>query len=112
MATAADCEQALGQLATRLAEKDESARARGFDRSLSCTITDLGVAYSGAFRDGLLENIATTKKPGGAQIRLELTGDDLVAMVDGRLNLGSAWASGRIKVHAGVFDMIKLRSVF
>ncbi|MBE7186776.1 alkyl sulfatase C-terminal domain-containing protein [Jatrophihabitans endophyticus] len=112
MATAAECEQALQQLAARLAEKDASSRARGFDRTLSCTVTDLGVAYAGTLRDGLLENIATTAKPGSAQVRLELTGDDLVAMVDGRLNLASAWAAGRIKVHAGVLDMIKLRSVF
>lgn len=95
-----------------MSEKDASSRARGFDRTLSCTIVDLGVAYAGTLRDGLLEDIAATDKPGTAQVRLELTGDDLVAMVDGRLNLGSAWASGRIKVHAGVRDMIKLRSVF
>ena len=112
MATAADCEQALQTLSTRLAEKDASSRARGFNRSLSCTITDLGVAFAGKLQDGLLEDIASTAEPGAAQVRLELTGDDLVAMIDGRLNLGSAWASGRIKVHAGVRDMIKLRSVF
>lgn len=112
VATAPECETALHDLAARLAEKDPAARARGFDRSLSCTITDLGIAYAGRLRDGLLEDIAPTTKAGTAQVRLELTGDDLVAMVGGSLNLGSAWAAGRIKVHAGIRDMMKLRSVF
>lgn len=112
MATAADCEQALHTLADRLADKNASSPAKGFNRSLSCAITDLGVAYDGKLRDGQLEDIASTSTPKTAQIRLELTGDDLVAMVDGQLNLGSAWASGRIKVHAGVRDLIKLRSIF
>lgn len=112
MATAAECEDALHTLAARLAERNPADRERGFDRTLSCTITDLRTAYAGELRDGLLEDIAPTTQAGAAQIRLELTGDDLVAMVAGELNLGSAWAAGRIKVHAGFRDMMKLRSVF
>lgn len=112
VATAAECEKALHDLADRLAEKNAASPAKGFDRSLSCSITDLDVAYAGKLRGGLLEGIAPTTNAAAAQIRLELTGDDLVAMVAGTLNLGSAWASGRIKVHAGFRDMIKLRSIF
>ena len=112
MATREQCVDALHQLAARLAERPPAERPRGFDRSLSCSLTDLGVAYAGSLRDGLLKDITVTSTPGSAQVRLELTGDDLVALVDGRLNLGSAWAGGRIKVHAGIRDMMRLRSVF
>jgi putative sterol carrier protein len=47
-----------------------------------------------------------------AQIRLEMSSDDLLALVDGRLNLATAWATGRVRVHAGVRDLIRLRSLF
>jgi hypothetical protein len=41
-----------------------------------------------------------------------MSSDDLVALVDGTLKMAPAWASGRVKVEAGVRDMLKLRSIF
>ena len=41
-----------------------------------------------------------------------MTSDDLVAMVDGRLKVPSAWASGRIKIGARKMDLLRLRSIF
>jgi hypothetical protein len=41
-----------------------------------------------------------------------MSSDDLIKLVDQRLNLASAWTSGRVKIDARVFDLIKLRSVF
>ncbi len=111
MATLQECEQALHQLADRLAEKDARDRQTGFDRSLSCTIRDLGAVFGGRLHDGLLLDIAQVPTA-TAQIKLDLTGDDLLALVDGSLNLGSAWTSGRVKVNAGIRDMMKLRSIF
>lgn len=49
--------------------------------------------------------------PDRAQIRLAMTGDDLVAMVDGRLNFAKAWASGRIRLEAGFRDLLRLRTL-
>jgi hypothetical protein len=34
-----------------------------------------------------------------------------VALVAGELNFGRAWATGRVKVGASVFDLMKLRSL-
>ena len=111
MASLQECEQALHQLADQLAAKDPAQRKTGFDRSLSCTIRDLRVVFGGQLRDGLLVDIKQAEKATG-QIKLDLTSDDLLALVGGSLNLASAWASGRVKVNAGVRDMMKLRSVF
>jgi hypothetical protein len=118
MATVEECERALGTLADRLAQADPEARRRNaFDRSLSCRLTDLDVVFAGQLRDGLLTDIRRIEDPGtdgaaGAQVKLTMSSDDLVKMVDRELNLAAAWASGRIKVDARVFDLIKLRSVF
>lgn len=111
MASLQESEQALHRLADRLAEKDPASRTTGFDRSLSCSLRDLGAVFGGRLHDGLLLDIAPATSA-AAQIRLDLSSDDLIALVDGSLNLGSAWASGRVKVHAGVRDMMKLRSIF
>ena len=111
MASLQECEQALHGLADQLAAKDPAQRKTGFDRSLSCTIRDLRVVFAGRLRDGLLVDIKQVDSA-TAQIKLDLTSDDLLAMVGGSLNLASAWAGGRVKVSAGVRDMMKLRSIF
>ena len=111
MASLQECEQALHTLADRMAATDPAHRTTGFDRTLSCSIRDLNVVFGGRLHDGLLLDIAQVATATG-KIKLDLTSDDLVALVGGSLNLGSAWASGRVKVSAGVRDLMKLRSIF
>lgn len=115
MATVQDCERALATLADRLAAADPEARRRNsFDRTLSCRLPDLGVAFAGHLHDGLLTDIGAVDDAaaGKAQVKLSMSSDDLVKLVDRELNLAAAWAGGRIKIDAGVLDLIKLRSVF
>jgi hypothetical protein len=112
MATVDECRAALETLAARLGG-DGTARARvGFDRSLSCHVTDLATVFRGQLRGGQLQDI-TTGAPDGqrAQIRLTTGSDDLIDLVEGRLSFTSAWAKGRIRVEAGVGDLLKLRSL-
>ena len=111
MATIEDCEQALGQLADRLAANDAARRKVAFDRSLTCTIRDLDAIFAGRLKDGQLVDIrrAPSKE---AQIKLSMSSEDLLALVDGRLKMASAWATGRVKIDASIRDMMKLRSLF
>jgi hypothetical protein len=111
VATAQECEQALHTLAERMASGDNAVRRQRFDRSLTCSLRDLGVIYAGAFKNGELLDIRPVDKP-DADIRFDMTSDDLMALVDGNLRVATAWAKGRIKVHAGVRDLMRLRSMF
>jgi len=111
VATEQECQDALARLAGRLGDGDASARSKSFDRTLTCTLRDLGVVYGGRLKDGQLIDIARTGSS-DAQIRLTMSSDDLLALVDGELNMGSAWATGRVKVEAGVRDLLKLRTIF
>lgn len=111
MATVEECERALGQFAAQLTDHNGDSPHAQFDRTLSCTLKDLGVTFAGRLRSGQLENIRQVSKA-DAQIRLSMSSDDLLAMVDGKLNLASAWATGRVKVGAGIRDMLRLRSMF
>jgi SCP-2 sterol transfer family protein len=111
MATVEECERALHELAGKLASNPGSGvRGKLEDRSLTCEIRDLKVIYGGRLHEGKLDDIRQVDDP-KAQIRLSLTSDDLLAVTSGQLNLGKAWATGRVRINASVFDLIKLRSM-
>ena len=111
MATIEECLTALKGVLGALAANPAAA---GMDRSLSCRWPDLGQVALGRLGGGEVRDI--TVVPDGpsvakADIRLEMTSDDLIALTDGRLHFGSAWASGRVKLHAGVRDLLRLRKL-
>lgn len=111
MATVEECEQALHELAGRLAGNSGSqVRGKLSDRSLTCELRDLKVIYGGRLHEGNLVDIRQVDGT-DAQIKMSMTSDDLLAVTQGSLHLGKAWASGRVKIHASVFDLIKLRSM-
>ena len=112
MATIAECEKAFQALAERLAGADQSARKKAaFDRTLTCRLSDLEVIFGGRLHDGALTDIRQVDSR-DAQVRMTMTSDDLLQLVAGELNMASAWASGRVKIDASVFDLLKLRSIF
>ena len=111
MATLEECMTALDGFVTRLAAADA---ARDLDRSVSCRLTDLGQVVQGRLTRGSVRDM--TALPDGpsvpkADIRLTMTSDDLLAMTSGQLSFGPAWASGRVKLEAGLRDMLRLRSL-
>ena len=111
MATLEECEQALGDLAGRLAANESARRSVSFDRTLTCAIRDLDVVFAGRLKGGELVDIRRAPSK-DAQIKLSMNSDDLVALVAGRLKMASAWATGRVKVDASIRDMLRLRSLF
>ncbi|MEU7294311.1 SCP2 sterol-binding domain-containing protein [Streptomyces exfoliatus] len=114
MATITECRGALDRLSDSLARADGDVRgAAALDRTLSCHITDLDTTFTGRLTDGRIRVDSTVAgpPPAKAQIRLAMTGDDLVAMVGGDLNFAKAWASGRVRLEAGFRDLLRLRSL-
>jgi hypothetical protein len=111
MASIEECRAALDGLAKRLSGADSATRKKvSLDRRLTCRITDLDATFVGQLKDGELQNIV--REDGGkGQINLTISSDDLVALTEGTLRFPSAWASGRLKVDANVFDLVKLRSL-
>lgn len=114
MATIEECRAALDKLSDNMASAEgDVSTAAALDRSLSCRVTDLDVTFVGRLKDGRIEVLDTLQgpPPDKAQIRLAMAGDDLVAMVDGRLNFAKAWGSGRVKLEAGLRDLFRLRTL-
>ncbi|MER6303427.1 SCP2 sterol-binding domain-containing protein [Kitasatospora sp. NPDC001539] len=114
MANAEECRAALEQLSRNMAASTGDVRkAAALDRSLSCRITDLDLTFTGQLRDGRIQDVVATPGPPAtkAEIRLTMASDDLIALVDGTLNFASAWASGRVKLEAGLRDLLRLRTL-
>ncbi|MCX5383272.1 SCP2 sterol-binding domain-containing protein [Streptomyces sp. NBC_00083] len=114
MATLEECRGALDRLSDNLARAGGDVHAAAaLDRSLSCHITDLDTTFVGHLRGGRV--VVGDTVPGAprekAQIRLAMTGDDLLAMVGGELNFAKAWASGRVRLEAGFRDLLRLRTL-
>ncbi|MFI6643454.1 SCP2 sterol-binding domain-containing protein [Streptomyces sp. NPDC050504] len=114
MATMEECRAALVKLSDNLSGANKDVRsAVALDRSLSCHLTDLDTTLTGRLAEGRIEVLDASPGPPRekAQVRLAMTGDDLVAMVGGELNFAKAWASGRVKLEAGFRDMLRLRTL-
>jgi hypothetical protein len=113
MATAEECRTALEALTARISELDAEARATHLaDRTLSCTVTDLGrtfVIKLGA--DGA--SPVTEASPGDppAQVRFSAKSDELMAVAGDPGRFVRSWLSGRIKVEASIGDLLRLRKL-
>ena len=114
MATIEECRAALEKLSDNMRNAEgDVASAASMDRSVSCRITDLDVTFVGRMTGGRIVVHDTLEGPPKekAQIRLTLAGDDLVALVNGELNFAKAWGSGRLKLEAGLRDLLLLRKL-
>ena len=114
MATTEECRAALDKLSDNMASAEGDVRtAAAMDCSVSCHITDLDVTFAGRLTGGRIEVRDTFPGPPRerAQIRLAMTGDDLVALVDGELHFARAWGSGRVRLDAGLRDLFRLRKL-
>ena len=110
MATEVACRAALGRVAARLEEVDADRFAEHVvERTISCVIPDLGLAFRTRLHAGGLDPFEPDDDPKAAQVRLTVDSDDLVAMAHDELNPAKAWAAGRVKIEASIFDLLRLR---
>jgi predicted lipid carrier protein YhbT len=107
VASADECREALHRLAAQLEAKAANV---DLDRSLACRVTDLDTAFHGRLTGGRLVGIADGDDP-KAKIKITASSDDLVALLDGRLDVGKAVASRRVVLSANPFDLLKLRKL-
>ncbi len=110
----ATLEQCMSALDTVLGGLASNPAAADLDRSLSCRIPDLGQVVLGRLSRGAVRDVSAMDDGPGvprADIRLTIASDDLVALTEGQLSFAPAWATGRIKLEAGLRDMLRLRTL-
>jgi hypothetical protein len=115
VASLSECRTAVERLGERIAGADAGVRDQLQDRTVSCTVTDLGVVFRGRLTAGGLSDLTdgptAEDSVAPAQLRLAMSSDDLVALVDGQLNFAGAWASGRVRLEASIRDLLRLRGL-
>jgi predicted lipid carrier protein YhbT len=111
VATAEECRQALEKLTCRIADMDPADRATHLvDRAVSCHVPDLGVTFwTELGPDGATPVRQANGSDGSAQVRFTARSDDLVELAANPLSFPGAWLSGRLKIEASVFDLLRLR---
>ena len=111
MATADECRKALDALLGRINELDPAQRAANFpERTMSCRVPDLGLLFVTRIGpDGAqpVEEAAPDSPP--AQVRFTANSDELVSIAGDPGSFSRAWLTGRLKVQASVFDLLRLR---
>lgn len=113
VATLEECRTALSSVADRLSTLDPQVRSRhAADRTVSLRLTDLGTGFRGQLSAGELVDVCyvdgAVSDDARAQVRLSCTSDDLLALMDGSLPAGTAWATGRLRVEASPLDLLRL----
>lgn len=110
MATQEEARAALERIATRLTEVDPDALAKHVvDRTISCRVPDLDLVFLTRIHAGGLDAFKVVDSVNGAQVRLTVNSDDLVALAADELGVAKAWASGRLKIEASLGDLLRLR---
>lgn len=109
MASLPECECAVQSLVDKLADLDPEVRKKYVvDRTVSCRVTDLDVTWSAHLGDAGIHGLRTGVDA-KAQVRLTVASDDLLALIEGRLAVPTAWAVGKLRVQASPLDLLKLR---
>lgn len=113
MATAEECRKALEGLTARISDMSSKDRAAFLaDRTLSCEITDLGVTFVtrlGPEGADPVREAAAGEAP--AQVRFVADSDVVVSIANDPGSFARAWLTGRLKVHANVLDLLRLRKL-
>jgi hypothetical protein len=113
MATAEECRKALEALTARISDMSSEDRAAFLaDRTLSCEIPDLGVTFVTRLGPDGAEPVREAG-PGdaAAQVRFVADSDVVVSITNDPGSFARAWLTGRLKIHANVFDLLRLRKL-
>jgi predicted lipid carrier protein YhbT len=113
VATKKDVESKLRALIQRLEDAGNEARgtltrALPVARRIQMDVPDLDASYWTELEAGKLGPLHTGAAS-DPDIRLTAKSDDLIAMIDGKRNLFTAYLAGDIRVKASVSDLMALR---
>jgi predicted lipid carrier protein YhbT len=111
VADAATVEAAITALAERLNGADV-AEGSIPDRTLLCIMPDLSQAFRAQLSGGKLVGLSRANDKDAADVRLTAKSDDLVALIEGRMNVATAFLLGRVRVDAAPSDLMLLRKLF
>jgi hypothetical protein len=113
VATKRQVETKLRQLIRRLDQADRDVRGSLAEslpesRIVEVVITDLDASYWTELNGGRMHGLHRGT-PREAEIRVQVSSEHLVDLVDGRKSLFSAYLSGQVRIEASIGDLLRLR---
>lgn len=111
MATSDEVDEAVASLLDRLGQLDDGSRALlPSDRLIEARCPDLDYVRFAHWQGGRM--LMLDGEPDRrADIRISVRSDDLIALVDGDLPFGRAYASSRLRLDASMTDLLRLRAL-
>jgi hypothetical protein len=111
MATIETVRAAIVSLTALLDGAEPDFRRRVPNRTVSLWVKDLDVAFAGRLQSGSLVDVVEIEPADrtSADLKVAMSSDDLVEVVEGRLHVASGMAHGRIRVDARFRDVLELR---
>jgi hypothetical protein len=115
MATTRQVEGKLRELMRRLDRADGSTHGSLADalpdgRVIEIHLSDLEQTYWTEMAGGRMSGLKRGSAP-RSDIRIKLSGDHLVELVDGRASLFSSYVGGRVKIEGSFTDLMRLRKL-
>lgn len=111
VATAEDVQRSIRALAKKLADASVDPDLVP-NRTILAVCPDLGIAYRMELKDAKLRGIKETTPQDHTDARITARSDDLIALLDGRLNAAIAFLTGKVRIDASAKDMMLLRRLF
>ncbi len=112
MATKHEVEAKLRELMRRLASADQVhgtlAESLPSGKVVAVRLTDLDAEYWTVMDGGTMRGLHPGS-PERADIRMRVTSDHLIDLVDGRASMLSSFMTGKVKIDASVSDLMRLR---
>jgi hypothetical protein len=111
VASAQDVEGAIRSLMEALAGATPDPASIP-DRTIVCVIPDLKTAFSAKMKKAKLVGLKEVEPGESADVRITARSDDLIALIERRLNVGFAFLTGKVRVDASAQDLMLLRRLF
>jgi predicted lipid carrier protein YhbT len=111
VASTSEVEQSLQSLIQSLASANPEPGSVP-DRTIVCVVPDIEIAYRAALRDARLRDLEPVAIETEADVRITARSDDLVALIQGRLNAPLAFLTGKIRIDASSSDLMMIRQLF
>ncbi|TQN31300.1 SCP-2 sterol transfer family protein [Haloactinospora alba] len=115
MTSIEECEAAIRNLSSRVAELDEHSRRKHLvERSISVAVPDLEVVFdmrltSQGISEATTRDAEVSSPP--AQVRITVSSTDLVALSEERLDPRKAVLTGRVRLDASFTDLMRMRKL-
>jgi predicted lipid carrier protein YhbT len=81
------------------------------DRSILCVVPDLASAYKTSLNSGKMTEVVPASASDPADAKLTANSSELVALLEGKLNVAAAFLLGKIRIDASPADLLLIRKL-